>query len=344
MFKRSILITLMGIGIFIPISPLKAQENCGGAIVNAKSLYELGKLNEVISELNPCLTHSLDRTNLWQGYKLKALAYLALNDKDNARRAAEDMLEINPLFKPSLLKDPKDFVELVNSIVIIPRFSLGISLAGGINNTYVDVMQSHTLTNDAKSYTNKLGWHSGFNVGYNISRNLEIGANILSSSKNYQVNFETAGYKISVNEKLSYLEVPILLKYSFLKSRLRPYVEAGAFGGYLLAANSDFKSTYTDGTVYSENNVSSDDRRNKTNFGLLFGAGLTYKTGPGGQLVLDIRYCMGLSNIVNTANRYADESVYFPYYYIDDDLRISNSLISIGYVKYINYKVVRSNH
>jgi hypothetical protein len=318
-----------------------AQDNCGGAVINAKTLYEQGKLREVIAELKPCLTRSFDRTNLWQGYKLLALSYLALNDPDNARKSAEDMLEINPQYTPSRLKDPKDFIDLVNSITVIPKFSLGLSASFGVNNSFLEIGTPYSISDYTKTYITKPGLQFGALGGYNLNQYLDIGLGIYGSGKNYDIIYSTNGYDVTLNEKLWYLEVPLILKYTFGRGRLRPYIEAGAYLGSLLSANSDFNSTYTaTGDKLSDNNVSTDDRRNKINYGLIGGGGLTYKVGPG-HFALDIRYCYGLTNIVNGANRYADENIYFKYYYLDDDLKISNSLISIGYVYYLNYKVMR---
>jgi len=327
-----------------PICQVNAQDNCSGAILNAKAFYDQGKLREVISELTPCLTHSFDRTNLWQGYQLLALSYLALNDPADARKAAEDMLENNPQFQASLLKDPKDFIDLVNSIVVIPKFSLGLSGSVGINNSYFDVGTRYEISDYTKTYKSSAGYQLGIFGGYNIDKHLDFGIGIYDSYKNYGISYITNGFKVNDNEKLSYIEIPLTIKYTIGKYWLKPYLETGAFEGFLVSANSDFSSKYiSTGEQFSDNNVSSENRRNKTNYGLIAGCGITCKFGPG-HFLLDLRYCYGLTNIVNGNNRYTDENLYFKYYYLDDDLKISNVLLSFGYVYYVNYKVIRSKN
>jgi len=341
MLKRNAQMAFLGLLMLLPAINASAQDNCGGAIVNAKALYDQGKLKEVIEALTPCLTHSFDRTNLWQGYKLMALSYLALNDPENARKAAEDMLEINPQFSPSLLKDQKDFIDLVNSIVVIPKFSLGLSGSAGLNSSFLTIGTPYEISDYTKTYSAKAGYQLGIFGGYNLNRHIDVGLGIYDSYKNYGISYTTNGFDVNVNEKLSYIEVPLTVKYTFGKGRLKPYLEIGAYEGFLISANSDFNETYTlTGEKFSDNNVSSDSRRNKTNFGVLGGVGLTYKVGSG-HFVLDVRYCDGLTNIINGSNRYADENIYFKYYYLDDDLSISNLLVSVGYVYYVNYKVIR---
>ncbi len=342
MTKKPIITALLCLLMAMPVFKASAQENCGGAIVNATALYEQGKLREAIDALVPCVTHSLDRTNLWQGYKILALSYLALNDQKDARTAAENMLEQYPQYVPSLLKDPKDFIDLVNSITVIPKFSLGLAGAGGINNTYVDVTQQYNASDFNKNYTSKIGAQFGIVGGFNISRELSVGAELNASFKNYSINYSTNDFNITDNEHLSFLEVPLYVTYTYGKGIIRPFVRLGAYGDYLLSASSDFSATYQpDKTSYSDNGVNSNNRRNSTNFGLLGGIGLNWKANPALQVFVEFRYAYGLTNIVNDANRYSDQNLIFNYFYLDDDLKISNSLFTFGALLNLNYKVIR---
>ena len=342
MTKKPILIASLCLLMATPVFKASAQDNCGGAVVNATALYEQGKLREAIDAMKPCLTLSLNRTNLWQGYKILALSYLALNDQKDARIAAENMLEQNPLYVPSLLKDPKDFIDLVNSIVVIPRFSLGLAVAAGINNTYVDVTQQYNASNFTKNYTSNIGTQFGFVIGYNISNELSVGADLNGSFKNYSINYSTNDFNITDNEHLSFLEVPVYATYSYGKGKLRPFVRLGAYEDFLLSASSDFSATYQpDKTSYSDKGVNSNDRRNNTDFGLLGGIGLNWKFDPAWQAFIEFRYTYGLTNVVNDANRYSDQNLIFNYFYLDDDLKISNGLFTLGFVYNLNYKVIR---
>jgi len=343
---RKITFLWLSLLFFLSISDkIYAQDNCGGAIANAKALYEQGKLRDVISGLKPCLNNSLSRSELWQGYELMALSYLALNDLENARKATEDMLDINPQPNLSPLKYPKDFIDLVNSVVVIPKFSLGFSANAGINYTFVNVIGApYLISNYTKTYTSKPGYQIGLFSGYAINRYIDIDLGLYGSYKNYSISYATNGFNVNVNEKLTYLEVPLAVKYTFGSSKLRPYLEVGGYEGFLLSAYSDFNSTYTASNPsqkLSDNNVSSSDRLVNTNFGLLGGIGLTYKVGPG-HFLINLKYCYGLTNIVKGGtNRYADENIYFKYYYLDDDISLNNLLLSVGYVYYVNYKVIR---
>ncbi len=342
MIKKSAFFAFLFLLMTTPVFKIYAQENCGGAIVNAKALYDQGKLREAIDGLTPCLTNSLDRTNLWKGYEILALCYLTLNDPVDARKAGENLMELNPQFLPSLIKDPKDFVDLINSITVIPKFSLGIAGGAGINNTYVDVTQQYNVSNFSKNYKSQIGEQFGVIWGYNISRNFELGVDLYSSSKNYGISYQTNNFNVTDNEHLSYVEVPLYVTYSYGKGRLRPFIKLGGYEDFLLSATSDFSAKYNpDNTSYSDNNVNSSDRRNKTSTGLMGGIGFSYKFNPGAHLFVEFRYNYGISNIVNDGNRYADQNLIFNYFYLDDDMKISNGLFTIGIVKYINYKVIR---
>lgn len=92
---------------------------------------------------------------------------------------------------------------------------------------------------------------------------------------------------------LNYLETPILVKISFNSQPLKAYVNAGPSVAYTLDGinkkgenNLDIKFGNEEGT----------DFKNRIDLGLQFGGGVGLQVGLG-EIQLDIRYGLGLSNL-----------------------------------------------
>ena len=149
------------------------------------------------------------------------------------------------------------------SVEIIPK--VGINL-------------SNQAIKDINGEKSKLGFQGG--VGFNFA----TGKGGFSIQP--ELNFVNKGMamKTTANKKenfnMSYLELPVLAKYS-----LGPiYVNAGPSVGLRVGQNKLVKNEL--GTT------------KKIDFGVQFGAGLALPAGPG-KFIVDARYSLGLSNISN---------------------------------------------
>lgn len=102
-----------------------------------------------------------------------------------------------------------------------------------------------------------------------------------------------SGLGIDATSKLSYLDIPILLKLKIPTPVLSPYVFAGPDLGFLLSAT---------GTV---NGVDSDikDQFNSIDFTLDIGAGLSFDVAPLVTLMIDARYSLGLPDIYSDTGK-----------------------------------------
>src|SRR4051812_33891400 len=102
---------------------LHAQESCTEKLYHANTLYEKGQINEAIEIAKTCATRTNSPAEQWQAYRLLALAYLANGEQKEARKAAEKMMELNPTYQPSTVKDPAELIRLLESVKIIPKFT-----------------------------------------------------------------------------------------------------------------------------------------------------------------------------------------------------------------------------
>jgi len=100
--------------------------------------------------------------------------------------------------------------------------------------------------------------------------------------------WEGTDYKFIV--KLSYLEVPVMFKYSLSNDQFKPYIMAGPSFGYNLSAKIE-ASGYG---ITDETDIK--DEIKNIDFNLGFGAGVSIPMGNN-SIFVEARYALGLTNI-----------------------------------------------
>jgi hypothetical protein len=135
--------------------------------------------------------------------------------------------------------------------------------------------------------------------------------------------------------------LPLELKYiPKIKFPVKPYLKLGGYAGYLLFSSSNFTANYKPASEsYSVVNLSSLERRNRLDAGLVGAIGATYKIGAG-QAFVQASYFNSMRSAVKGDERYTNKQLLYSYYYVDDDFTLSNLAIGIGYSVFINYKVL----
>jgi outer membrane protein W len=338
MFIRKPLLLLF---IIFGLNSLSIAQNCSEKIIEAQSFYDQGSFADCLSNLTECL-NSEQEAERWKAYRLSAMAYLALNDAKKAKNAAYEMMTINPRYHANLVTDPRELVELIKEITIIPKFSFGLAASIGTNSTFPQIDDVYMVSDQRKTYKGRNSFQFGISSTYQINNSLGIRVAVNATTKSYKIDYGFANWESTAEEKLNYLMVPVAMTYLVnTHSRVRPFVQAGLYGGYLLNTKNSFESTYlTDGQVYSLQNVSSIDRRNRVDVGWTIGSGFIYKIEDG-HLSLQVNFLKSSRNVVNPDTRYDDNDLMFSYHYLDDDFKLNNLTISIGYSVYLNYKVLK---
>jgi hypothetical protein len=135
------------------------------------------------------------------------------------------------------------------------------------------------------------------------------------------------------------------VKYCQPLGKIRRYGYVGFSVSYLLADNGDVEVRNRDsGLQVGEDaedliefpktisNVDLIQNRERLNGALFIGGGLKYKYKLD-YFYVDLRYSFGIKNLVNVTNRYSSVTEGLPYPYVDDDFRIDNLAVSIGYIR-----------
>jgi Outer membrane protein beta-barrel domain len=142
--------------------------------------------------------------------------------------------------------------------------------------------------------------YSSMNWGYKTTQSWTDG-------NNQAVQIETKNRIV-----LNYLEIPLLLRYDILQTRLHPYVQAGAWYGRLLKADKYVSTTSFDQASGATNPIDNQapiiGAKNlfiTSNWGFILGGGVSFDVGNV-RIGADLLYKQGLNNITNAKNRYSD--------------------------------------
>ncbi|MCS6973911.1 MAG: outer membrane beta-barrel protein [Cyclobacteriaceae bacterium] len=136
-------------------------------------------------------------------------------------------------------------------------------------------------------------------------------------------------------QRVEYADFPLLLRYDFTTTRLRPYIQAGAYYTLLIQATKSLQSSGTDyasGGVNQFSNpavsVGATDLFAPRHWGLLGGLGVNYQAGNV-RFTLDIQYRKGMSLANSTENRFANTRL-SSFGDAMDDIKINSALITLG--------------
>lgn len=136
-------------------------------------------------------------------------------------------------------------------------------------------------------------------------------------------------------QKVDWAEFPLLFKYDITQSKLRPYVQVGAYYAFLINANKSVETSGVDYASGSENKftepdiiVGASDLFAKKHWGLIFGAGVNYHVGNI-RINLDVMYRKGMSLVNSTENRYGDARLSGAGD-VMDDIKLNNMAVSLG--------------
>jgi len=136
-------------------------------------------------------------------------------------------------------------------------------------------------------------------------------------------------------QQIDYAEIPLLIKYDITSTRLRPYVQVGAYYAILLNANKSIGVSGIDYASGGENTftepdiiVGAEDLFAKYNWGLMAGAGANYHVGNI-RLSLDFIYRKGMSLVNSTENRYGNDRLSGAGD-VMDDIKLNNFSVSLG--------------
>jgi hypothetical protein len=152
------------------------------------------------------------------------------------------------------------------------------------------------LKTSESGVSGRTGYVAGLGLGIPVTADnfFVIQPEILYIQKG--ANFSTNGTSARVgNTYINYAELPILAKINFGGESFRAYVNGGPSIAYALFGRTNQNGALVDVKFGDDADVTFN---NRIDFGLQFGGGIGFKAGPG-DILLDLRYGLGLSNLLN---------------------------------------------
>ena len=170
---------------------------------------------------------------------------------------------------------------------------INLGVLGGVNLANL----SYDPEPEGFDFPNRMGFRIGGVLDYNMNKSIAFHLEPMYLLKGGKA--ESDAYDVKTEIKLAYLEVPVMLKYSFAANDIKPYIIAGPTIGFNLSS----KGKETWGGVSEE--YDSKDQTSSIDFGLGFGAGVSQQIGNN-FIFVEARYALGLTKI----NDVKDPGVY----------------------------------
>lgn len=356
------MIVLMAL--WIPQQVRAQAIDCEQTIALATAEFDAGHFHSVPSILSECLTN-FNRNQRQRAFLLLTQTYLLLDDPIGAQKSYLEVLSANPEFIPDEQLHAIDVVYLSKRFTATPKFSWFVG--GGSNVSPAKVIRDlYIAKSESQKYYLRTGYQFGAGAEYSYDDNIKMRLEVNYLHTTYRSRatgsnkggVETRkGDTESFIDRQTWINVPLYVCYADNIGTYRPYAYAGFSISRLLSDRAsiirdDNTSTTAPGEEATESTFTKESpdydftaRRNQFNKSLIFGGGVKYKVGLD-FVFAELRYCVGLKNIVNPETRlanYGSNSVSVPwlqafapaaeYGYTDDYLRLDNILFTVGFLR-----------
>ncbi len=317
-----------------------AQDDCLSTFQDARRLFDQGRISEIPEMLSPCIESGFTRTQKIEAYKLIILAYLFDDDQYAAEKNMLEFLRKYPEYE-IMPNDPVEFVYLFESYKTQAILSMGITFGPNLANPrIIEPYNAGDVTYNSSKNKTGLGFQAGFNLSRYISKKffMNIGINYTINQYSFQddikyyYNAEEQQFaEITFKENISIIDVPVTIAYEISSRDIDYYLCTGISIGSINKVNGTPSRIYDiNSSPITGADISMTDFRVSNTFFGIVGAGFKYKV-PRGYLMCDIRYNIGMNNIIKDENRFKSSELWSKYFYIDDDYSINSFNLTFGY-------------
>lgn len=313
--------------------------NCAQNLLSAEKSFEEGVLKAIPNLITKCVeTGKYSKPEEIRARKLLTIAYLFMDNQLKAEESMVRLLRLSPELKIDPANDPDEFIFLHDKYKTDPIFRIGAFI--GVNNTSVSNMDEFGVYNlnesDGVTYNGLFNLTLGGSLDVLITSDLEIALEASYATRTFEINSVgnyIGGYTIKLSETQSWVDIPLMVKYSFFsKKNIVPYIYAG--GAYNLMLTSRISGDRNGDPSITVNNIDIvrfGDLRNRFNYSVLAGGGVRVKTNTD-YFKLDIRYVRGLTNLVNESNRFDNQQLALNLGYVDNNFSLDYYQVTIGFV------------
>lgn len=331
----------------------------GKAYDLAYELYRDGKIDSSLIYLEACIVDKRffieSKREKARIFRLAAMASYILDRYETGDFYVKKMLAYDPAYQIRQ-DDLKKFELAYERLYALPKMSLGINFGGNLTMPFANEKEVYSIFEFGSIENNKLSAQKisgeyyeaphplvnfGLVIEYSLLRHWALSSELNGILQQFKYSIYYKEQNIGLNEfsyhqSVSYLMMPVVVKYYFFPGlKVRPWIETGFFGKYLLLSRK----------VSGQVNISNISQMNSFDFGLVAGTGVRYDYDRNGKwgIALHLKYCQGLVNIFNKQNRYYTDNVsdifLYKNYDVTDNVKLSNFMIYFSWSYFLTYKI-----
>ncbi len=324
--------------------PARAQSDCSKTLQEARNGYDQGMIDEIPRMLAPCMQEGFSRVQRIEAYKLLILAYLFDDDQFEAENTMTEFLKRYPEYE-IMPNDPVEFIHLFETYRTTSEFSIGVMT--GFNLTNPRIIEHYSIADRFSSEPdNKTGTGYQFGLGFGryLGKRLMLNVELQWARHAYSFTTDNAmvtQHTMAGNEESKYTEsfrfeeqlnkvtLPLTALFEINNGKFLWFVRGGGSVNYVLSASGTPSGTINEQPEPGKS-IEMTDFRNSYYFNAILGGGFHFKI-PRGFLALDLRYNMGINNLVKTDRRYDNAYAASVFENVDDDFSLKTFTFSLGY-------------
>ncbi len=317
---------------------LKAQKDCVSTLQEARKLYDLGMIDDIPKMLAPCMEEGFTRLQRIEAYKLLILVYLFDDEQFEAEKTMLEFLKKYPEYE-IMPNDPVEFVYLFESFRTTSVFSIGFSAGFNLSNPrIIEPYSMYDLSNTKLSNTSEAGYQVALGIGRYLSKRVLLNIEFSYAQNKYSFedihsivteNGNSLTESASFEEQINKFSFPVTAAFEFKIKKMLYYIRTGGSADYIVNA-SGIPTLRSDEISSPGEKTDLLKYRKSLYFNGIIGSGVRYKI-PRGYLSIDMRYNIGINNIVKPEMRSSNAYLMSLFKYKDDDFSINSFTFSVGY-------------
>lgn len=319
----------------------QAQTSCAQTLRLAQSIYEQGRLHELENTLAECLKgNNFTTQEKVAAYKLLTLAYIYLEEPENADKTMLQILTIQKEFQVNPEADPAEFVALYKTFRTNPIYRMGGKAAFVASQP--NVVSSNKANDGINEYSNGFGYSVSLNAEIPIFNKWNLNPEIQFGQRSHNSNNDYGTRTTTGTETQQWIGLPVVAQYEFWtkpQKGLVAYASGGATIEYLISASKLLETQIENYQPVKESDVDVIDQRKSINSAIHLGVGFKKKISSG-YLVSELRYHYGLLQLTPSSQTYTNSAQVFNYHDVDALYKMNSLSISVAYVVNI-YKPVK---
>lgn len=324
----------------------RGQTTCAQTLRLARSIYENGRLHELPDIMKDCISKTEWTTQeRVDAYKLLTLAYIYLEEPEQADAMMLKILQTDPEFKPNDNIDPAEFVALWRTFRTEPVYRWGIK--AGANATQPNV-HSYTPPNEGtESYNYGFGFQVGGSVEVSILNDLLIlNPELQFSSRSFKLSnsFYEGDQNTDGTVSMRWVSLPVTAQYPLKVGRNKidpkwtPYAGLGIQADFLAGVNSEMETKINNQSDVTTSSTEKSQYK-AFNFAPIVSAGVKGKVKKA-EIILEVRYNFGAATIFDKQKLYDSQKEVFGNKFVHGPFSLNTLSVSFGYLlnKYVPKK------